>query len=321
MKKIIITEAQTKKLITELFDSGSVYNFKLATKKEIQTDDGYSKTQYKYVFVTKDKLAYYVYLIIREDGFARIDFDVTGHEVYSNLQLINKHDAIKVFNTLKSIILKHKDEIKKLVIHSTEERNKFYKKLLDYMGIKYNSTGSTMIIADINSNPQEIDEIGYNPKKEYQFKDTINRYINKTHLYGQPIDVHLDIPYKNVIYQPDEGSFVLFAYDKDNPVMMCEFNIESDSIEIQGIFADESIRGQEIGIKTYEQLIKNFKLPLISDSGQNQYSRFGIWEKLIKKYPDNITVVDDYGGEERPLKDIGIDNVYDDLRYRLKLYL
>lgn len=167
---------------------------------------------------------------------------------------------------------------------------------------------------------KEIGEIGYNPQREYPSKDLIDIYAEDIPKYGKPLNIHLDIPYENVIYQPKNEEFILLAYHNDKPVMLCIFFIEKNSIEIEGIFANEVIRGQEIGIKTYEQIAKKFGLPISSGGSQTKYSRYGIWEKLIKKYPDNITVVDDYGGKERPLEDVGIDTVYSDVRYRLKLY-
>lgn len=168
---------------------------------------------------------------------------------------------------------------------------------------------------------KEIGEIGYNPEQKYRYKNIIKSYADEIYSYGQPLNIHIDIPYKNDIYEPENGQFLLFAYDKDKPVLMCEFYMDSDGIEIGSIFADETIRGQEIGIKIYKQLVKTFNLPLISGGSQTANSRYGIWEKLIKKYPGKITVVDYYGGKERPLEDVGIDTVYSDVRYRLKLNL
>jgi hypothetical protein len=120
--------------INEIFESDNIYNVKLY-KDEIYESGNH---ELRYSFITKNNIEYKILLFIKKNGNASIDFDTIGldNDDYSSMiWLINSHDSIKVFNTLKSIIYKHK-EIKKLEISSTEERIKFYKKLLDYMKIK-----------------------------------------------------------------------------------------------------------------------------------------------------------------------------------------
>jgi hypothetical protein len=94
----------------------------------------------RYEFITKDDVLYLILLNIWDrDRTARIDFHTESNnpEHRSIYQLINTRDAIKVFNTIKSILEKHKQEFDKLIINSAPERIEFYKKLLDYLHINY----------------------------------------------------------------------------------------------------------------------------------------------------------------------------------------
>lgn len=153
--KVIITESQ----LQELFDSTNVYDVEAVSRQKYPSNEiQESKTEYRYVFTTKDNLKYRVMLMIRENGWARIDFDVVGSGVFSDIQLINKYDSIKVFNTIKSILEKHKPEIDTLVIHSTEDRNMFYKKLLKYMNIPYDDSNSRTMLAFLNPSKENLSE-------------------------------------------------------------------------------------------------------------------------------------------------------------------
>lgn len=119
--------------INEIFKSEQIYDVTLDEYKEYD-----NSKSYRYSFITKDDIKYRVLLSIRNNGVGRIDFDTTSEkniEHNSIFQLINTGDVYKVINTLKSIIDKHKD-VKELVISSSKERMKFYKKILDYMNIR-----------------------------------------------------------------------------------------------------------------------------------------------------------------------------------------
>lgn len=90
----------------------------------------------RYEFKTKHDVQYKILMTIYTlNKSARIDFNTVsetpGHT--SVIELINTHDAIKVFNTIRHIIYQHKDEIKKVVMSSIPDRTKFYKKMLDHL--------------------------------------------------------------------------------------------------------------------------------------------------------------------------------------------
>lgn len=119
--------------INEIFKSEQIYNVTLDEYKEYN-----NSKSYRYQFITKDDIKYRVLFSIKNNGVGRIDFDTISEKNIKHnsiFQLINTGDVYKVINTLKSIIDKHKD-VKELVISSSKERIKFYKKILDYMNIR-----------------------------------------------------------------------------------------------------------------------------------------------------------------------------------------
>ena len=121
--------------IFELFD-GDVYDVKLDEHEDYQGDRPCEV--YRYSFVTKNGVEYHVSIAIKNKSEAKIDFSSGGEnpDHRSFINLINTGDAIKVFNTLKSIIEKHKSEIKKLIMNSSPDRIRFYKRMLDHMKIR-----------------------------------------------------------------------------------------------------------------------------------------------------------------------------------------
>lgn len=139
------------KLYEELFQSDNVYDIVLDSFKEYDNKKyGYGNDyDYRYSFITKDDVKYRVMLFINSAGNTDVNFDTIGlndKNHSSIIELINTGDSIKVFNTIKTIIYKHKDKIKKLIIGSTSDRIVFYKKLLDYMKIKNELHGSQRLI-------------------------------------------------------------------------------------------------------------------------------------------------------------------------------
>lgn len=118
--------------INEVFDSNSKYDIKMD-----EYDEFTNSKSYRYSFITKDDVTYRILLTIYDKGVGKIDFDTISKnkDHISIISLINTGDVYRVMNTLKSIIDKHK-EINKLIISSSEERMKFYQKLLNYLKIK-----------------------------------------------------------------------------------------------------------------------------------------------------------------------------------------
>lgn len=142
IKIIHFYEKIVKESINEILKDDRSYEINLIDFDEFENE--YDKTKgfskfYRYSFITKDNIKYDILLSIKENGKAKIDFDTKGldNENFSSIiHLINAGDTIKVLNTLKKIIDKHRKNIKKLIINSTPERINFYKKVLDYLNIE-----------------------------------------------------------------------------------------------------------------------------------------------------------------------------------------
>jgi hypothetical protein len=140
-------------ILDELF--GGEYTYPLTVKSDETYHSEASKRDYRsirYHFITKDNVEYDVLLGIYEDGNARMDFNTRGlsnADHSSIIDLINTHDSIKVFNTLKSILNKHREEIKHLSMDSTPDRIEFYKKILNHLHINYKQIYPNHIIADL----------------------------------------------------------------------------------------------------------------------------------------------------------------------------
>jgi hypothetical protein len=135
--------------LNELFDNNRTYPFTL-DDSEFYKD----LTVYRYSFITKDKIKYsVVFTILTDKRIGKFDFSTSDLNdskfSYNPILLINKFDSIKVFSTLKEIVLKHKNEISKLIISSREDRIKFYEKLLTYMKVRYKKDKQGALIASI----------------------------------------------------------------------------------------------------------------------------------------------------------------------------
>ena len=133
----------------------------------------------------------------------------------------------------------------------------------------------------------------------------------------------LNLPYKNKTFEiPNEDHFILILYNnKDIPILGFEFKYSGNgSIEVLYIHGNKEIRGQEIGVKIYEELSKHIKAPIYSGEQQTPYSRFGIWKKLIDKYPDKVVPYDKWKFKDIPLTNIKLDDIYNNNNYLLKLF-
>lgn len=73
-----------------------------------------------------------------------------------------------------------------------------------------------------------------------------------------------------------------------------------DGYSVISIHLSEEISGKELGIKTYLSLINVLNKPLYSGAQQTTFSKFGIWKKLINKFPDRV--VGYHNGYEQELE-------------------
>jgi hypothetical protein len=140
-------------IITELFSPEYVYPV-TATDDETYKSPltGQRQRTIRYEFTTKDNVTYRAMVHIwKKDKTARIDFDTQSKNPKhrSIIGLINTYDALKVFNTLKSILEKHRAEFNKVIISTHPIRMPFYEKLLQYFHINYKKIGNSEILATL----------------------------------------------------------------------------------------------------------------------------------------------------------------------------
>jgi hypothetical protein len=118
----------------------------------------------------------------------------------------------------------------------------------------------------------------------YSFEDAKNN--------GKKI-TSIDIGFNNHIYDTNrpnlQDNYKLFILnEKLTPILYLGFYDYLDGFKVGTISSTLESRGKELGYKIYVGLSKKFKKPIYSDSTQTELSRFGIWQKLIKNYPDNV---------------------------------
>jgi hypothetical protein len=136
---------------------------------------------------------------------------------------------------------------------------------------------------------------------------------------SKPIKLKLQLPYRNKTYKINNAFITMLYQNTYDPILSCRFHINEWGINIDHILADKSIRGQEIGIKVYQQLGLSLDLPVCSGTQQNSYSRYGIWEKLMIKYPDKINVINTQTKEVIPFSTIDKNKIYSDLEHILQI--
>ena len=142
---------QLMTVINELFNQKDIYPVEtyLDSTSPYSFTDGQTKIKYNYnrrtliyYFYTKDDIKYTVDISINVDERrGRLDFRTSSKKnsqfTTSYVQNINAFDAIKVFNTIISIIQNLKPDIDTLVAISTKERMMFYIKMVNYFHMNY----------------------------------------------------------------------------------------------------------------------------------------------------------------------------------------
>jgi hypothetical protein len=122
---------------------------------------------------------------------------------------------------------------------------------------------------------------------------------------GKKID-SINIGFTNYIYnlnKPDmHDNYRLFILnEKSIPILYLGFYDYLDGFKIGTISSTLESRGKELAFKIYVGLSKKFKKPIYSDSTQTESSRFGIWQKLIKTFPNNVVGFDQKNKEDLKL--------------------
>jgi hypothetical protein len=86
----------------------------------------------------------------------------------------------------------------------------------------------------------------------------------------------------------DSLLFNVYLHDNENILGQITLSKFEDGYSVIDIHFSESISGKELGLKIYLSLIKILNSPLYSGDSQTSFSRLGIWDKLINRYPDRV---------------------------------
>ena len=117
----------------------------------------------------------------------------------------------------------------------------------------------------------------------------------------------IDIGYKNEIYDSGKpelsDNYKLFVLNEEHiPILYLGFNNFLDGFKIGTISSTQESRGKQLGVKIYVGISKEYKKPIYSDSTQTEASRFAIWDKLIKSFPNNVV-----GFDQKTNQDLKLD--------------
>jgi hypothetical protein len=132
-------------------------------------------------------------------------------------------------------------------------------------------------------------------------------------------DIHLNIGYPNDYYfrvgsQYFDHSFLFYKNDKKTEIVLTiALKNIFDGFQIAHVYGTQEIRGQEIGVKIYEELSNTFKKPLFSGEAQTPNSRYGIWNKLLLKYPNRVVLFNTETNENIKINEKNTDMAYDDI--------
>ena len=138
------------------------------------------------------------------------------------------------------------------------------------------------------------------------FEKIINHSFEDIKKNGKKIG-SIDIGYTNEIYdsgRPElSDNYKLFVFNEEQtPILYLGFNDFLDGFKIGTISSIQESRGKGLAIKIYVGISKEYKKPIYSDSTQTEASRFAIWDKLIKSFPNNVV-----GFNQKTNQDLKLD--------------
>jgi|TARA_R110000803_G_scaffold34223_1_gene74835 predicted RNA methylase len=138
------------------------------------------------------------------------------------------------------------------------------------------------------------------------FEKIINHSFEDIKNSGKKIG-SIDIGYTNEIYdsgRPElSDNYKLFVFNEEQtPILYLGFNDFLDGFKIGTISSIQESRGKGLAIKIYVGISKEYKKPIYSDSTQTEASRFAIWDKLIKSFPNNVV-----GFNQKTNQDLKLD--------------
>jgi hypothetical protein len=120
--------------------------------------------------------------------------------------------------------------------------------------------------------------------------------------------VGLDIGAPNIIVRsPDMYQIYVFDQNK-NPIFYAGMSKFHNGLKTGAVASSPEGRGQGYGWKIYNAMSQYLKVPLYSDSTQTDDSRIGIWQQLIKNFPNRVVGYNQVGKQ-----DVNTHDVYQNL--------
>jgi len=86
----------------------------------------------------------------------------------------------------------------------------------------------------------------------------------------------------------DEYVIDIFLHDEEMIYGQIILEKFMDGFAVVDIHVNKNFSGKEIGVKIYMSLIDILKSPLYSGASQTVFSKFGIWNKLMNRFPDRV---------------------------------
>lgn len=104
-----------------------------------------------------------------------------------------------------------------------------------------------------------------------------------------------------VIFQVTPSYIRYIVLNNENPILYLGLNKFLDGWQSNVVAAEPGARGKGLATQVYVKSSDFLKQPIYSDATQTDASRLGIWDKLIKSFPDRVVGYDQRTGKNLPL--------------------
>lgn len=154
-----------------------------------------------------------------------------------------------------------------------------------------------------------MDEVGTMGSKRWDFKsESLKNMMKSHHMDKQRSEGKLNYLWKNKLKLDNLMDYafgddiLINVYLHNGNMVLGQIILEKfeDGYSIVDIHISEELSGKEIGINIYLNLVKILNKPLYSGSSQTVFSKFGIWKKLMNRFPDRV--VGYHNGNEQELE-------------------
>lgn len=95
--------------------------------------------------------------------------------------------------------------------------------------------------------------------------------------------------------------YKIFLVDQNQPQCYLALIPYQEGFKVRTVALTPALRGKNIPLKLYVDIVEHFQKPLYSDSTQTDASRKGIWLKLISEMPDRVVGYDPQTRQNLPI--------------------